>query len=154
MKPHHSFSRRMIKLPFLLLISAFSFSLFQLWLPTILPSTQDMVYSLNNNNNSNSMQAIATQPDGWTQRRIPSQPLDKPTKAHRPSRFSAKQDNDRPDYHVVFSTSCVPQQHWESYLFFYHAWKVNQPGTVVRLCYLGTFALVSVVRLLPLYCCY
>jgi hypothetical protein len=31
-------------------------------------------------------------------------------------------------YHIVFSTSCAPQQHWESYVLFYHAWKVGQPG--------------------------
>ncbi len=38
-----------------------------------------------------------------------------------------------PPYHVVFSTSCEPQQHWESYVFFYHAWKVGQRGTVTRI---------------------
>lgn len=38
-----------------------------------------------------------------------------------------------PDYHVVFSTSCIDQQHWESYVFFYHAWKVGQPGNVTRI---------------------
>lgn len=36
-----------------------------------------------------------------------------------------------PNYHVVFSTSCVPLQHWQSYLFFYSAMKVGQPGNVV-----------------------
>ena len=39
----------------------------------------------------------------------------------------------RPDYHVVFSTSCSAQQDWESYVFFYHAMKVNQPGNVTRI---------------------
>ena len=38
-----------------------------------------------------------------------------------------------PPYHVVFSTSCEPQQHWESYVLFYHAWKVGQRGTVTRI---------------------
>jgi hypothetical protein len=36
-----------------------------------------------------------------------------------------------PNYHVIFSTSCVPLQHWQSYLFFYSAMKVGQPGNVV-----------------------
>ena len=36
-------------------------------------------------------------------------------------------------YHVVFSTSCSTQQHWESYILFYHAWKVGQPGNVTRI---------------------
>ena len=35
--------------------------------------------------------------------------------------------------HVVFSTSCSDQMHWESYVFFYHAYKVKQPGTVTRI---------------------
>lgn len=39
----------------------------------------------------------------------------------------------RPDYHVIFSTGCSLQQDWESYVFFYHAYKVNQPGNVTRL---------------------
>jgi len=37
------------------------------------------------------------------------------------------------NYHVVFSTSCTAQQHWESYILFYHAWKVKQPGNITRL---------------------
>jgi hypothetical protein len=36
-----------------------------------------------------------------------------------------------PVYYMVFSTSCTPQQNWESYVFFFHAMKVLQPGTVV-----------------------
>lgn len=38
-----------------------------------------------------------------------------------------------PQYYMVFSTSCHPQQHWESLVFFYHAMKVNQPGNVTRI---------------------
>ena len=37
------------------------------------------------------------------------------------------------EYHLVFSTGCSLQQNWESYVFFYHAMKVNQPGNVTRL---------------------
>jgi hypothetical protein len=39
-----------------------------------------------------------------------------------------------PNYHMVFSTSCDDQQHWESYVFFYHAYIVKQKGTVTRIC--------------------
>ncbi|GAX14325.1 hypothetical protein FisN_1Hh525 [Fistulifera solaris] len=39
----------------------------------------------------------------------------------------------RPDYYMVFSSSCSPQQHWESFVFFYHAFKVGQPGNVTRI---------------------
>lgn len=41
--------------------------------------------------------------------------------------------NQRPDYHIVFSTSCSEQQNWESFVFFYHAYKVQQPGNVTRI---------------------
>jgi peptidyl serine alpha-galactosyltransferase len=37
-----------------------------------------------------------------------------------------------PSYHVVFSTSCTAQQHWESYVFFYHCMRVRQPGSITR----------------------
>ena len=36
-------------------------------------------------------------------------------------------------YHVVFSTGCSEQQHWQSYVFFYHAYKVRQPGNITRI---------------------
>jgi hypothetical protein len=39
----------------------------------------------------------------------------------------------RPPYHVIFSTGCSPQQHWLSYVFFYHALAVDQPGHVTRI---------------------
>lgn len=39
----------------------------------------------------------------------------------------------RPNYYMVFSSSCSPQQHWESLVFFYHAYKVGQPGNVTRI---------------------
>jgi peptidyl serine alpha-galactosyltransferase len=40
-----------------------------------------------------------------------------------------------PKVHIVFSTSCTDQQHWESYVFFYHCFRVQQPryGTVTRM---------------------
>lgn len=37
-----------------------------------------------------------------------------------------------PHYYMVFSTSCSDLQHWQSMVFFYHAYKVGQPGNVVR----------------------
>lgn len=36
-------------------------------------------------------------------------------------------------YHLVFSTDCSPYQHWQSYLLFYSALKVGQPGRVTRI---------------------
>jgi hypothetical protein len=44
-----------------------------------------------------------------------------------------KSEKNKSNYHVVFSTSCTDQQHWESMVFFYHAYKVQQPGTVTRI---------------------
>jgi len=38
-----------------------------------------------------------------------------------------------PNYHVIFSTDCSAFQHWQSYLLFYSAYKVGQPGTVTRI---------------------
>jgi hypothetical protein len=55
------------------------------------------------------------------------------TKAFDSPLFSNKPHTPRPEYHVVFSSGCNLQQHWESYVFFYHAFKVNQPGNVTRL---------------------
>jgi len=42
-------------------------------------------------------------------------------------------EEELPDYHVVFSTSCSDQQNWESYVFFYHARRVRQRGSVTRI---------------------
>jgi len=36
-------------------------------------------------------------------------------------------------YHVVFSTDCSGYQRWQSYLFFYGAMKVKQPGIITRI---------------------
>jgi hypothetical protein len=36
-------------------------------------------------------------------------------------------------YHLIFSTDCSKFQHWQSYLLFHSAYKVNQPGTVTRI---------------------
>lgn len=38
-----------------------------------------------------------------------------------------------PGYHVVFSTDCSAFQRWQSYLLFYSAFKVHQPGIVTRI---------------------
>ena len=35
--------------------------------------------------------------------------------------------------HLVFSTDCSPYMHWQSYLFFFSALRVNQPGIVTRI---------------------
>lgn len=40
---------------------------------------------------------------------------------------------DNVEYHIVFSTGCSAFQDWQSYVFFYQAMKVQQPGTVTRI---------------------
>jgi hypothetical protein len=55
----------------------------------------------------------------------------KSTRGEAVADASRKQRVRVPNYHVIFSTSCVPLQHWQSYLFFYSAMKVGQPGNVV-----------------------
>mmetsp|Transcript_16415 Transcript_16415/g.24201 ORF Transcript_16415/g.24201 Transcript_16415/m.24201 type:complete len:523 (+) Transcript_16415:124-1692(+) len=40
-------------------------------------------------------------------------------------------DNTR--YHVIFSTDCSPYQHWQSYLVYFSAMKIRQPGHVTRI---------------------
>lgn len=37
------------------------------------------------------------------------------------------------EYHIVFSTGCSAFQDWQSYVFFYQAMKIQQPGTVTRI---------------------
>lgn len=36
-------------------------------------------------------------------------------------------------HQMVFSTGCTTFQDWQSYIFFYHAWKAGQPGHVTRI---------------------
>lgn len=36
-------------------------------------------------------------------------------------------------YHLIFSTDCSEFQHWQSYLLFHSAFKVDQPGTITRI---------------------
>lgn len=40
-------------------------------------------------------------------------------------------DNTR--YHIIFSTDCSPFQHWQSYLVFFSAMTLRQPGHVTRI---------------------
>uniref|UniRef100_A0A7S4ITR3 Uncharacterized protein n=1 Tax=Odontella aurita TaxID=265563 RepID=A0A7S4ITR3_9STRA len=39
----------------------------------------------------------------------------------------------REKYHIVFSTDCSAYQHWQSYVLFYSALKIGQPGYVTRI---------------------
>lgn len=45
----------------------------------------------------------------------------------------APRDANGVHYHIVFSTGCSIYQDWQSFVFFYHAMAVNQPGTVTRI---------------------
>lgn len=35
--------------------------------------------------------------------------------------------------HLVFSTDCSPYMHWQSYLFFFSAMRIDQPGIITRI---------------------
>ncbi|KAL3770684.1 hypothetical protein ACHAW5_003128 [Stephanodiscus triporus] len=37
-----------------------------------------------------------------------------------------------PEHYMTFSTACSSSQNWESFMFFFYAHKVGQPGKVVR----------------------
>jgi len=43
-----------------------------------------------------------------------------------------EKDNER-NFHIVFSTDCNPFQHWQSFLLYHSALKVNQAGKVTRI---------------------
>lgn len=59
--------------------------------------------------------------------------LKQSTPPKKEAHTDGKLSRDKINYHVIFSTTCSEQQDWESYVLFYHAWKVNQPGNVTRL---------------------
>lgn len=42
-------------------------------------------------------------------------------------------EGDQTKYHVVFSTDCTEYQNFQSYILFYHAEKIGQPGTITRI---------------------
>ena len=44
-----------------------------------------------------------------------------------------KPKESKPNYHMVFSTSCSPFQNWQAMAFFHFALKVKQEGSVTRL---------------------
>jgi len=37
------------------------------------------------------------------------------------------------NHHIIFSTDCSPYQRWQSYLLFFHAHRVKQPGKITRI---------------------
>jgi hypothetical protein len=42
-------------------------------------------------------------------------------------------EKDHTRYHIIFSTDCSPYQHWQSYLVYFSAMKLRQPGHVTRI---------------------
>lgn len=42
-------------------------------------------------------------------------------------------DDNFPEHYMTFSTACSSSQNWQSFLFFYYAHKVSQPGYVIRI---------------------
>ncbi|KAL3770686.1 hypothetical protein ACHAW5_003130 [Stephanodiscus triporus] len=51
------------------------------------------------------------------------------------SRSNGSSNNDIyfPEHYMTFSTACSSSQNWESFMLFYYAHKVGQPGKVVRI---------------------
>ena len=65
---------------------------------------------------------------------IPTDADDNPIPISKSSTTSTtEQEPMEPNYHLIFSTDCSGYQHWQSYLLFYNAYKVKQPGTVTRI---------------------
>jgi hypothetical protein len=78
-------------------------------------------------------QPISTSTSSTANTNMKHAPRDDSSTPEEDSYSSSSSAIQPPPYHIVFSTSCVDQQHWESYVFFYHAYKVQQPGTVTRI---------------------
>jgi hypothetical protein len=57
-------------------------------------------------------------------------------------------EDDGTKYHVIFSTGCSPFQDWQSYVFFFHAWKSGQQGNVTRVASCGNDKDAATVRML------
>jgi len=51
----------------------------------------------------------------------------------RPPKAKAPDDEKFPEHYMTFSTACSESQNWQSFMFFYYAHKVQQPGHVVRI---------------------
>lgn len=120
-------------------------SLFVTFLLTILVFTLSFIVFAPSVQHVSTQERLQASKDNFTNKRMP------PSKRQRPNDSTAQQaqkdksqgsvqsapavvDNKpRPDYHVVFSTSCTAQQNWESYVLFYHTMKVKQPGNVTRI---------------------
>lgn len=63
--------------------------------------------------------------DGSTRRTVRSPSVNAAVQAQAPATDSV--------HHMVFSTGCTTFQDWQSYIFFYHAFKAGQPGHVTRI---------------------
>jgi hypothetical protein len=142
-------------LPVLLLLATFGFCTLQLFLhpahdaslwsfPTVvvapLPAKNAIINNYNYNTSISDEDRISSSYSWggwwWWERRSPRRKdgkgmLEQATKDSPVGKHATTAD--RPKYHLVFSTSCGPQQDWESFVFFYHAFKVGQPGNVVRM---------------------
>lgn len=46
---------------------------------------------------------------------------------------SSNNNNSNVEYHIIFSSGCKTSQDWQSFVFFYQAMIVKQPGTVTRI---------------------
>lgn len=67
------------------------------------------------------------------QQQAPQTQLRTPQEILKPLSRDEDIADDGTRYHVVFSTDCSPYQHWQSYLVFFSAFVVKQPGHVTRI---------------------
>ena len=49
------------------------------------------------------------------------------------SNSNGNKSDDFPEHYMAFSTACSSSQNWQSFMFFYYAHKVSQPGYVIRI---------------------
>jgi hypothetical protein len=50
-----------------------------------------------------------------------------------PNILLRRKESKEPGYHIIFSTDCSGYQHWQSYLLYFSAMRVGQPGKVTRI---------------------
>jgi hypothetical protein len=143
-------SRGKSLLPAALLVTTFGFCALQLFLhppahdatlwsfPTIAPLLAINKYNASKSDVEDGISAPSSSSWGWKwwwewgrgRQRRKHGGMDQVASKYATDRHTVNAH--RPAYHLVFSTSCGPQQDWESFVFFYHAFKVRQPGNVVR----------------------
>ena len=60
-------------------------------------------------------------------------PEETPARERSPPQKQDQTTEEFPEHYMAFSTSCSTDQNWQSFVFFFYAAKVGQPGKVVRI---------------------